>query len=116
MALMHVWSRKLCRWVVWHGSRAVWLALPAAILTSACVGAIALATQPSETTTAPAYAAVPASWHPAPSIAVPEPTSLAVLATAVVMLALARTAKNAERLRKNVSQHWRPNNVRQLDP
>lgn len=84
---MHVWSRKLCRWVIWRGSRAAWLALPAAVLTSACVGAIALATRPSETATAPAYAAVPATWHAGESVAVPEPTSLAVLATAVAMLA-----------------------------
>lgn len=31
MTHMWVWSRSLCRWVLWRGSRAAWLALPAAI-------------------------------------------------------------------------------------
>lgn len=74
---MHIWSRKLCRWVLWHGSRKAWLALPAAVVTSACVGTIALATRPTER-----LAVVP---H-ARAVAVPEPGSLAVLATGVVLL------------------------------
>ena len=34
---MKIWNRLQCRWVPWHGSRAAWLALPHAVVGTACV-------------------------------------------------------------------------------
>jgi hypothetical protein len=37
---MKIWSQTLCRWILWHGTRKVWLALPTAVvISSACLPA-----------------------------------------------------------------------------
>jgi hypothetical protein len=39
---MKIWNRLQCRWVPWHGTRAAWLALPHAVVGTACVLGAAL--------------------------------------------------------------------------
>ena len=39
---MKIWNRLQCRWVPWHGTRAAWLALPHAVVGTACVLGVAM--------------------------------------------------------------------------
>lgn len=121
---MMVWSRIKCAWVQWTGTRAAWLALPAAgaIVAGACLPAFGLVhhmplgpataphraapvaapptyTQPSYV---PLYTAAYAPEHlsvpPVPPVAptaVPEPSSIALLASGLAgLLILSRRTKS----------------------
>ncbi|MDD2878720.1 MAG: PEP-CTERM sorting domain-containing protein [Acidiphilium sp.] len=120
---MMIWSRIKCAWVQWTGTRAAWLALPAAgaIVASACLPMVGLVHQmplgpaiaPHRAARAsspptytpppyvPIYAAAYAPEHlsvppvpPVAATAVPEPSSIALLATGLAgLLILSRRAK-----------------------
>jgi len=114
---MMIWNRARCAWVKWTGSKAAWLALPAAsaIVVSACLPvinarmplgpAIAHQTTHRASTVFPVtpmphvaiapsfdYVGTPSVIVPptAPVESVPEPGSLILLATAVAALLLVR--------------------------
>lgn len=90
---MHVWSRRLCRWVAWHGTRAAWLRLPRAhpLATACLAGAAGVFTHAALTAKPPPPPALALNVEPpAPSVSVPEPPSAAVLGTGVVALVIVK--------------------------
>lgn len=94
---MFIWSRRLCRWIRWHGSHAAWLRLPRAHpLKSAClaagaaVGAVSAHSIVMRLLHTP-LALAPYQTPPTPAVAVPCPSSFALLATGVIGLLLVRS-------------------------